>query len=164
VNLSPVQLGAPDIAHHVAAALESSGLPAEALCLEVTETALMADADESRERLAELKALGVQLAIDDFGGGYSSLMHLKDLLPVDALKIDKSFIDGVTKNGEDRAIVEAVLGLADSLGIASIAEGVEDADQAFALASLACPRAQGYHFWRPQSPETISAVLAATRA
>jgi diguanylate cyclase (GGDEF)-like protein/PAS domain S-box-containing protein len=164
VNLSPVQLSSPDIARHVSSALDASGLPPEALCLEVTETALMADADAARERLAELKALRVQLAIDDFGVGYSSLMHLKDLLPVDALKIDKSFIDGVTDNGEDRAIVEAVLGLAESLGIQSIAEGVEHAEQASALTSLACPRAQGYHFWRPQSPETISALLAATRA
>jgi diguanylate cyclase (GGDEF)-like protein/PAS domain S-box-containing protein len=161
VNLSPVQLSSPDIAGQVSSALESSGLPASALCLEVTETALMADAVAARERLAELKALGVQLAIDDFGVGYSSLMHLKDLLPVDTLKIDKSFIDGVTENGEDRAIVEAVLGLAESLGIQSVAEGVEHAEQASALSSLACPRAQGYHFWRPQAPEAISTLLAA---
>jgi len=164
VNLSPVQLGSPDITGHVSAALASSGLPASALCLEVTETALMADATVAQDRLAQLKKLGVQLAIDDFGVGYSSLMHLKDLLPVDALKIDKSFIDGLPENGEDRAIVEAVLGLAESLGVASIAEGVEHAEQASALSSLASPRAQGYHFWRPQRPETISALLSASRA
>jgi diguanylate cyclase (GGDEF)-like protein/PAS domain S-box-containing protein len=159
VNLSPIQLASPDVGKRVSSVLAEAELPAYALTLEVTETALMADADTARERLEELKALGVRLAIDDFGIGYASLLQLREMLPVDAIKVDKSFIDGITSSAEDRAIVVSVLGLARSLGIDSVAEGVEHSDQAEALRGLACPQAQGYHFWRPQQPEAITRLL-----
>jgi EAL domain-containing protein (putative c-di-GMP-specific phosphodiesterase class I) len=101
----------------------------------------------------------VRLAIDDFGVGYSSLSQLKSLLPVDTLKIDKSFIDGVTAGGEDRAIVDAVVRLAETLGLATVAEGVETTAQAEALRGLRCASAQGYLFARPEEPAEIDRLL-----
>jgi diguanylate cyclase (GGDEF)-like protein/PAS domain S-box-containing protein len=160
VNLSPRQLGSVDLLDVVSSALEDAGLEPSALCLEITETALMADMRSAMETLRSLKQLGVRLAIDDFGIGYSSLMHLKQLLPVDLLKIDKSFVDGLTEFAEDRAIVEAVINLAAALGVDAIAEGVETSEQATALRAMHCGLAQGFHFARPESPETIAELLA----
>jgi diguanylate cyclase (GGDEF)-like protein/PAS domain S-box-containing protein len=164
VNLSPRQLGTVNLVDVVSDALDQAGLPASSLCLEVTETALMADMDLALEALARLKQLGVQLAIDDFGIGYSSLKHLKQLLPVDIIKIDKSFVDGMVKREDDRAIVEAVVRLASALHVDAIAEGVEHADQAAALRLLSCTYAQGYHFARPQPAADVHALLAAQAA
>jgi diguanylate cyclase (GGDEF)-like protein/PAS domain S-box-containing protein len=164
VNLSPRQLGAVDLHDTVREALADAGLPAGNLCLEVTETALTEDMDTAVEALGRLKELGVRLAVDDFGIGYSSLKHLKQLLPVDILKIDKSFVDGLVDQPEDRAIVEAVVRLAGALDVDAIAEGVESADQADALRALSCGFAQGFHFARPSEPETVSALLDAQAA
>ncbi|MEA2430440.1 MAG: hypothetical protein QOI19_913 [Thermoleophilaceae bacterium] len=161
VNLSPRQLGSVDLLDHVSNALMAAELEPSALCLEITETALMADVRSATETLQSLKSLGVRLAIDDFGIGYSSLMHLKQLLPVDLLKIDKSFVDGLMDSGADRAIVAAVINLASALGVDAIAEGVETGDQATALRSMNCGLAQGFHFARPTSPEAIADLLAA---
>ncbi|MEA2479826.1 MAG: hypothetical protein QOJ07_1748 [Thermoleophilaceae bacterium] len=161
VNLSPRQLGATDIVDTVREALEESQLAPATLCLEVTESALMADIDTARETLAALKEIGVRLAVDDFGVGHASLKQLKALLPVDQLKIDKSFVDGVTTDVEDRAIVEAVIILAKSLGLNTVAEGVEHAEQAVALQELHCELAQGFHFSRPVTPDAIATLLAA---
>ena len=102
--------------------------------------------------LQGLKALGVRLAIDDFGVGYSSLSHLKYLLPVDVIKIDKSFVDGLLESGDSRAIITAIIQLAHALGVQAVAEGVEDAEQADALREMDCHIAQGYHFSRPLPP------------
>src|SRR3954454_1861144 len=115
VNLSPRQLGSVDLLDHVSEALDSADLDPSALCLEITETALMADVRSATDTLQRLKAIGVRLAIDDFGIGYSSLKHLKQLLPVDIIKIDKSFVDGLVLRADDRAIVEAVVRLASAL-------------------------------------------------
>jgi diguanylate cyclase (GGDEF)-like protein/PAS domain S-box-containing protein len=164
VNLSPRQLGAVDLVETVAEALAAAELPASALCLEVTETALAADMEMAIEALGRLKALGVRLAIDDFGIGYSSLKHLKQLLPVDIIKIDKAFVDGLVDGADDRAIVEAVVRLASALKVDAIAEGVEHADQAEALRSLSCGYAQGFHFARPGAPDDVRALLAAEHA
>jgi EAL domain-containing protein (putative c-di-GMP-specific phosphodiesterase class I) len=101
----------------------------------------------------------VRLAIDDFGVGYSSLSQLKALLAVDTIKIDKSFVDGVP-GGEDQAIVDAILRLADGLGLAAIAEGVETGDQVDALLGMGCRLSQGFHFARPQSPADLERPLA----
>jgi EAL domain-containing protein (putative c-di-GMP-specific phosphodiesterase class I) len=161
VNLSPRQLSAVDLVDTVAGALAAADLPPESLCLEVTETALTADMEMAIEALGRIKALGARVAIDDFGIGYSSLMHLKRLLPVDILKIDKSFVDGLVERPEDRAIVEAVVRLASSLDVEAIAEGVESADQAEALRSLSCGFAQGYHFARPGEATDVHTLLAA---
>jgi diguanylate cyclase (GGDEF)-like protein len=152
VNLSPRQLSSPNLAQVVATALHDSGIPASALCLEITESAIMEDPEAAHGVLQGLKALGVRLAIDDFGVGYSSLSHLKYLLPVDVIKIDKSFVDGLLESGDSRAIVTAIIQLAHALGVQAVAEGVETAEQAAALREMECHIAQGYHFSRPQPP------------
>ncbi|MDW5592902.1 EAL domain-containing protein [Conexibacter stalactiti] len=159
VNLSPRQLGATDLAATVRGALEGASLPPDRLCLEITESAVMADPDAAIESLHMLKRLGVKLAIDDFGVGYSSLSHLRELLPVDVLKIDRSFIDGLVLRGEDRAIVTAIVELARSLGVDAVAEGVETPEQAAVLRTMRCHVAQGFHFARPQSPGDVAQLL-----
>jgi diguanylate cyclase (GGDEF)-like protein len=150
VNLSPRQLVEPKITDDVARALRQSGLPPSALVLEITETALMLDFDASVVRLQSLKDLGVRLAMDDFGTGYSSLNRLRSL-PIDIVKIDKSFIDEVGHEGQDRALVQSIIHITHALGMTSVAEGVEKPDQYDALGELGCDAIQGYLFARPQS-------------
>jgi EAL domain-containing protein (putative c-di-GMP-specific phosphodiesterase class I) len=160
VNVSPRQLADGDFVATVRTALEASGLAPGLLCLEITESAVLADPDAATEVLEALKSLGVRLAIDDFGIGYSSLSQLKALLPVDTIKIDKSFVDGVTTDHEDGAIVDAVLRLAAGLKLSAVAEGVETAEQVDALRALGCRLAQGYHYARPQAPDDLDRMLA----
>jgi diguanylate cyclase (GGDEF)-like protein len=148
VNLSARQFDQPDLVEIVAGALRRSGLPSRALCLEITETALMENAEASRAMLDELDRLGVQLAIDDFGTGYSSLAYLKQF-PVDVLKIDRTFVDGLPDDTEDTAIVTTIIRLAESLGMVVTAEGIETSSQADTLLALGCRLGQGYHFARP---------------
>ena len=163
VNVSPRQLSSPDFADVVRDALATSGLEPHRLCLEVTETALLADVDAAHAMLARLRALGVLLAVDDFGVGHASLRHLRQLLPVDVLKIDKSFVDGLAEDREDAAIVSAVVRLAEGLGLDCVAEGVETAEQAAALSAMGCSNAQGYHFARPMRAEALRAALTPRR-
>lgn len=163
VNLSPRQLGATDLAATVRGALDGARLRPELLCLEITESAVMADPESAIESLQMLKRLGVKLAVDDFGVGYSSLSHLRELLPVDVLKIDRSFIDGVVARVEDRAIVTAIVELARSLGVAVVAEGVETSEQAEVLRAMRCHVAQGFHFARPQPPGDVARLLGVHR-
>src|SRR5439155_25642684 len=151
----------PEFVGIVAQALEETGVAPERLCLEITESAVLADADAALVMLRELKALGVRLAIDDFGVGHASLRQLRQLLPVDTLKIDKSFVDGILSDEEDSAIVEAVVRLAHSLGLEAVAEGVEHADQAQRLSGMRCQAAQGYHFARPLPAAEITRLLRA---
>jgi diguanylate cyclase (GGDEF)-like protein/PAS domain S-box-containing protein len=159
VNVSPRQLASPEFAGVVGGALATTGLHPNLLCLEITESAVMADPEAATAVLERLKAIGVRLAIDDFGVGYSSLAQLKALLPVDTIKIDKSFVDGVTADGEDQAIVDAVLRLAEGLGLAAVAEGVENAEQVEALLGMGCVLSQGFHFARPQTPGELERLL-----
>ena len=159
VNVSPRQLASPLFGDVVRAALEDSGLPPGRLCLEVTESAVVADLETASASLERLKRLGVRLAIDDFGVGYASLGQLKALPPVDVLKIDRSFVDGVLADHEDQAIVNAVIQLAASLGLQTVAEGVESGDQAMLLRDMRCGQAQGYHFARPIGPAAIAELL-----
>ena len=161
INVSPRQLGASDFAADVARTIEATGVPADRICLEITESAVLADTDGSIAMLRELKSLGVRLAIDDFGVGHASLRHLRTLLPVDTLKIDKSFVDGILSDDEDSAIVESVVRLAHALGLEAVAEGVEHREQAERLSVMLCQSAQGYHFARPQPPEEIARLLRA---
>jgi diguanylate cyclase (GGDEF)-like protein len=160
VNVSARQLGSDDLVDNVRAALEESGIAPGRLCLEITETAMMADPGAIGETLSALKALGVRLAVDDFGVGHASLRHLRALLPVDTLKIDKSFVDGITEDADDAAIVEGVVRLAHSLGLQAVAEGVETAEQVAMLRAFSCQTGQGYHFARPADPDQIAAMLA----
>jgi diguanylate cyclase (GGDEF)-like protein len=159
VNVSPRQLADPDFECHVREALAQAGLAPDRLCLEITESAVVADPDAAVETLGRLKDIGVRLALDDFGVGHSSLSQLKLLLPVDTLKIDKSFIDGLTNDPEDQAIAQAVVDLARSLGMATVAEGIETCKQATILRDLDCAIGQGFHFAHPQEPEAITRLL-----
>ncbi|MEA2331375.1 MAG: hypothetical protein QOH58_1513 [Thermoleophilaceae bacterium] len=161
VNVSPRQLASDGLVDAVTRALEGAGLEPERLCLEITESAVIVDPGASAVKLRELKELGVRLAVDDFGIGYASLANLRELLPVDALKIDKSFVDSLTASGEGRALVESVVRLAQALGLEAVAEGVETPDQAEALAGMDCSHAQGFHYARPQPPAALAQLLRA---
>lgn len=154
VNLSVRQLVDPLLVSDVAKALERSGLAVSQLHVEITESALMADLSTTTRTLGALKDLGVQIAVDDFGTGYSSFSYLRRL-PVDSLKIDKSFIDGLVSpdsasgHGPDHALVGGMCQLGHSLGLSVVAEGVEVPEQLHALRELGCDQAQGYLFARP---------------
>jgi diguanylate cyclase (GGDEF)-like protein/PAS domain S-box-containing protein len=154
VNLSVRQLTDPLLAERVGEALADSGLPADELCLEITESALMDDADLSLGALRALKALGVRLAIDDFGTGYSSLAYLRRF-PIDSVKIDRTFVSGLGSRVEDGAIVSAVLDLTRALGLSAIAEGVEKTGQRDELVRLGCGAAQGYLFSPPRPADEV---------
>jgi EAL domain-containing protein (putative c-di-GMP-specific phosphodiesterase class I) len=147
VNMSARQLQAQSMVDDVKAALEETGLAPERLLVEITESMLLDRLQETVDRLDALRDLGVRIAVDDFGTGYSSLSYL-GRLPVDVLKVDRSFTDGVDK-GDDRNLVPAILELARTLRLGTVAEGVESLGQAVRLAELGCELAQGFHFSRP---------------
>jgi diguanylate cyclase (GGDEF)-like protein/PAS domain S-box-containing protein len=148
VNLSARQLDDPHLVPAVEDALANTGLPPAALCLEVTESALMRDQQAAAEVLTSLRSLGVLLAIDDFGTGYSSLAQLRRLT-LDTLKIDRSFITGIAESRDAAAIVTSIIAMAHAVDLTVIAEGVESAEQVDLLRSLGCDQAQGYHLGRP---------------
>jgi diguanylate cyclase (GGDEF)-like protein/PAS domain S-box-containing protein len=148
VNVSVCQMLGHDIAAMVADVLRRTAVRPADLCLEMTESVLMDDVDYFGGTLARLKALGVRLAIDDFGTGYSSLSYLKRF-PVDAVKVDRAFVDGLGTDPHDSAIVAAIVAMADALGLEVTAEGVETRDQMVNLKSLRCQRAQGFYLGRP---------------
>ena len=160
VNLSARQLQDPGLVPAVENALATSHLDPACLKLEITETVVMQDAPSTLETFHALKALGVQLAIDDFGTGYSSLGYLKRF-PVDTLKIDRSFVQGVALNAQDTAIVRAVIDVAKSLNLSVTAEGIETDDQLTQLQELGCDRGQGYLFARPLAAEPLRLALSA---
>jgi len=165
VNASARQLRRPDFAATVLAALAASGVPGGALIVEITETGLItaiADAATVTGQLGTLREHGVRIAIDDFGTGYSSLAYLRQL-PVDILKMDGSFTANQVQTGaaRDRAFIRAIVELADSLDLRTVAEAVETAEQADRLAALGCHLAQGYHFARPAPADVIDALLTA---
>jgi len=160
VNLSVRELSQPDIVDRVQAILESTGARPGSMCLEITETALIDDSSAVRTTLDELRRIGVGLAIDDFGTGYSSLSYLRRF-PIDVLKIDQSFVQGIGVNRRDTAIVAAVLDLADALDIVSVAEGVETYEQLAALRELGCARAQGHFFAPAGDVADFDALVAA---
>ncbi|MGH9152957.1 MAG: putative bifunctional diguanylate cyclase/phosphodiesterase, partial [Acidimicrobiales bacterium] len=149
VNLSARQFTDPDIVPIVAEALARAAISPRSLSLEITESVLMEDVGSTAETLRALKDLGVGLSIDDFGTGYSSLSYLKRF-PVDALKIDRSFVDGLGVDPEDHAIVDAVVSLAHALGLEVVGEGVETMGQVHELRRLGCDAAQGYLIGRPE--------------
>ncbi len=161
-NLSPLQLHDPTLPGTIAAVLTETGFPADRLEIEVTESALVGDIDLARRLLNELKALGVRLALDDFGTGYASLRHLK-LLPFDKLKIDQSFVAGMLHDRESAKIVSAVIGLGHSLGLTTVAEGVETVEVAALLEELGCDIGQGWLFGRPVPGDQIDAMLTYPR-
>jgi diguanylate cyclase len=160
VNLSGRQLADPGLRDSVARALQTSGLQPSSLCLEVTESVLLASGNPPRKLFDPLKALGVQIALDDFGTGYSSLGYLKQM-PLDVLKIDRSFISNLTDSPTDQAIVQAILTMAQTLGITVIAEGVETPAQAWRLRTMGCGLAQGFLYSPAIDSELLPSILAA---
>jgi diguanylate cyclase (GGDEF)-like protein len=159
VNVSARQLVQSDIVEVVRGALERSGLPADALCLEITESAVMRDPEAAHATLTLVKELGVKVALDDFGVGFSSLAQLKEMLPLHALKVDRSFISGIADDERNSAIVAAVVMLANTLGLTAIAEGVETEAQALQARALGCDVSQGYYFTAPEPAAMIAARL-----
>ena len=157
VNVSPLQLRQEDFVDTVAAVLADTGLPGSRLTLELTETVVMQDPDAAAVAFRALRALGVRVAVDDFGTGYSSLALLRDL-PLDQLKIDRSFLRDLGRLDDD-PIVSAVVALADSLGLVAVAEGVETVQQMAELHRLGCPLAQGYLVSRPLPPDDLVRLL-----
>ena len=154
VNVSSQQFLEPGFADVVRTALEETGLPPVSLELEITESSLLRDVEVTVNTLSSLKELGVRLAIDDFGTGYSSLSYLKQF-PIDRLKIDRSFVRDIVSDPNDAAITSAVIGIARSMGVRVIAEGVETPDQLEVLASKGCDEVQGFHLSRPMSATQI---------
>jgi diguanylate cyclase (GGDEF)-like protein len=162
VNLSGLQLLDDGLDADVAVALADAGLDPSGLVLEITETVLVQDVAAAVERLENLRALGVSIAIDDFGTGYSSLRYIRRF-PADILKIAKPFVDGL-HDETDAAIVHTIIALADSLGLRTVAEGIEESEQLERLCDLGCELGQGYLFARPLTSDAATALLAGAAA
>jgi len=162
VNLSPAQLQRPDLARHVQATLVATGAHAANLTIEVTESALMADVERASQVLHELKAIGVEIALDDFGTGFSSLSWLCRL-PLDVLKIDRSFVHDVTAASQDVSVTRAIIRLAHSLKLQVLAEGVETEGQLHLLAADGCDSVQGYFFSRPLPASVFEQLVQANK-
>ncbi|MGC4864950.1 putative bifunctional diguanylate cyclase/phosphodiesterase [Micromonospora sp. DT53] len=162
VNLSARSLLDPRLPVEIADALRRHQVPPHRLVLEITETVVMSELEVIDEVLATLRSMGVQLAVDDFGTGFSSLTFLTRIA-VDELKVDRSFVIRMTDSPEAAAIVRTTVGLAHELGLRVVAEGVETAEQRMALAELGCTSAQGYHFFKPMPADKIGAVLGSLR-
>ena len=163
VNVSAAQFKGSGLVAAVLDALATSTLPPERLELEITETALLADADATLAVLHELRAKGVRIVMDDFGTGYSSLGYLRSF-PFDKIKIDRCFIRDIEANADCKAIVRAVTGLGSNLGITTTAEGVETAAQLDQLRAEGCDQVQGYLFSRPVPARDVAALLGQTLA
>lgn len=159
LNISPVQLRDPWLSHKVLAVLSRNGFPPQRLAVEITENALICDEDAACRTVESFKNQGIAVGLDDFGTGYSSLQHLR-ALPFDKIKIDRSFVQTIDDDPEAMKIVRAILGLAQTLDLPVIAEGVESAGVAVRLLELGCAEAQGFYFGKPMPGEMISAALA----
>jgi EAL domain-containing protein (putative c-di-GMP-specific phosphodiesterase class I) len=158
VNLSVRQLAAPDIAELVRDVVNRTGANPEQLCLELTESLFMEDVEYFAKTMNSLKSLGVRLSIDDFGTGYSSLSYLKRF-PVDAVKVDRSFVDGLGSDPNDSALVAGIIAMATALGLDVIAEGVETQSQLADLKRLQCRSAQGYYLARPMPADSFRGLV-----
>jgi EAL domain-containing protein (putative c-di-GMP-specific phosphodiesterase class I) len=159
VNLSPRQFADPALVASIAEVLELTGLDPAALELEITETSVMDRSEAGLQALADLRALGVRLVLDDFGTGWSSLAYLRQL-PLDTIKIDKAFVTELDETDRNVAIVQAVLSLAHGLGVSVVAEGIETPLQARRLRELGCDMGQGYAWSRPLAPDKIETILS----
>jgi PAS domain S-box-containing protein len=157
-NISPLQLKDLTLPRHIRQVAEEAGFPLECATVEITESALAEDMTAARSISADLKAMGCRIALDDFGTGYSSLYHLKSL-PFDELKVDRSFVSSMTTERESRKIVAAVVGLGQSLGLKTVAEGIETQEQTDMLVRLGCEMGQGWHYGRPAPAEQLSSAI-----
>jgi EAL domain-containing protein (putative c-di-GMP-specific phosphodiesterase class I) len=158
VNVSPTHLQEAALVDEVSEALKVTGLEAERLVLEITESAILADTERISAHLNSLKSLGVRLALDDFGTGYSSLSHLRRF-PVDVVKIDRVFIDGITADKGANALVQAIVRLGRGLNIEVVAEGIEHQSQADALLQLRCPFGQGWYLCEALPADALASFL-----
>lgn len=158
INLSPRQIADPDLVHRTAALIEEYRLDADALRLEITETAIIEHGDAAGRMLQQLRTLGVQICIDDFGTGYSSLSYLHRF-PIATIKIDRSFVSQIHRSHENTEIVRSIISLARSLGMAVIAEGTETEEQLIRLRSMSCAYGQGWLFARALEPAEATAIL-----
>ena len=158
VNLSARQCSQTDLVQKVAGILQHSDLAPNHLKLELTESMIVEDAKSTSAMLSELRALGVQVQIDDFGTGYSSLGYLQRL-PIDTLKIDRTFVSRIGNNGSGAEIVQTIMALAHDLGMKVVAEGIETDEQLSSLKSMDCEFGQGYLFTRPVDSQAIQALL-----
>ncbi|MFZ5580844.1 MAG: putative bifunctional diguanylate cyclase/phosphodiesterase [Pseudomonadota bacterium] len=158
VNVSPLQLQHPDFVTQVTSALHETGLPAESLEIEITESALLRDPERAMAALVELRRLGIQVALDDFGTGYSSLSYLKRF-PFDRLKIDRTFVRDILSDPGDLAIVRAIIAMGHSLGLHVVAEGVEQMEQRMRLEALGCDLLQGYLIGRPAPAAQVETMF-----
>jgi EAL domain-containing protein (putative c-di-GMP-specific phosphodiesterase class I) len=159
INVSARQFHQPDFVTHIGERINHHGIDPTLLKLELTESLLLADIEDTIAKMRALKELGVRLSLDDFGTGYSSLQYLKRL-PLEQLKIDKSFVKDIETDSDDRAIVSTIIAMAKNLKVEVIAEGVETEAQKQFLAERGCNRFQGFLFGKPQSPEQLMASLA----
>jgi EAL domain-containing protein (putative c-di-GMP-specific phosphodiesterase class I) len=160
VNVSGRQLDHDGVIDDVRDALQTSGLPASSLIIEVTETALMHNVDATARRLHSIKQLGVRIAVDDFGTGYSSLAYLRQF-PVDCLKIDRMFTSAITTSPESKALIGTLVQLGRDLGLSTLAEGVETTDEMDLLRDANVNQAQGFLMARPLDPEALETQLLA---
>ena len=159
INISPVQLKDPWLAEKILAEASRMSFPPHRLALEITENALIVDADNARRTIESLKNQGMRVALDDFGTGYSSLQHLR-MLPFDKIKIDRSFVQAMVADPEALKIVRAITSLAHSLELPVVAEGIESDETAARLRALGCDEGQGFYFGAPMSGAMVSAGLA----
>jgi diguanylate cyclase (GGDEF)-like protein/PAS domain S-box-containing protein len=158
INVSSLQFARPDFYDTVAAALTNSGLPPQCLELELTESMIMRDVEEAVRRMWQVRRLGVSMSIDDFGTGYSSLSYLRRL-PVDSLKIDRSFVAEVTSSGSSLPLIQTIIVLAHNMGLMVVAEGVETREQLNVLRSLGCDKVQGHLFGEPMPVAAVDNLL-----
>jgi EAL domain-containing protein (putative c-di-GMP-specific phosphodiesterase class I) len=158
VNLSVRQVQQADLAYEVDQVLKAASIDPASLTLEVTETVLMEDTEVTVDQLARLRSLGVKVAIDDFGTGYSSLGYLRRF-PIDVLKIDRSFINGVGQSAQETALTTAIIALAETLGLETVAEGIERTDQLEDLKRMNCLLGQGFLFSPALAPTPLLAFL-----
>jgi EAL domain-containing protein (putative c-di-GMP-specific phosphodiesterase class I) len=162
VNLSAIQVARDNIASVVESALKQSGLTGERLSLELTESSIVQDPRRATRVFDALKSLDATVAMDDFGTGYSSLAYLQRL-PIDVLKIDRSFVSGMMVDPDSVAIVRAVLSLAEALGMSTTAEGIETVELATTLATLGCASGQGFYFAKPLEADEALAYWKSRR-
>jgi diguanylate cyclase (GGDEF)-like protein/PAS domain S-box-containing protein len=155
VNVSPTQLGQASFVEDVKDAALSAGLPLHCLSVELLEASVMVDPERAVRVLSDLREMGVRISLDDFGKGATSLSYFRSL-PLDVVKLDRAFVDGLESGVEDRAIVAAVVSLADEMGLSVVAEGIETEDQLAEVRKLGCGYAQGFFFARPERPEVLS--------
>jgi EAL domain-containing protein (putative c-di-GMP-specific phosphodiesterase class I) len=162
INVSPLQFMRMDFSRQVRQAVMETGIAADSLEIEMTETTVMRNLEDLARQMRELSDLGVHFSVDDFGTGYSSLQHLHEL-PIERLKIDRSFVERLCEPNGTSALVQAILSLAHSLGLEVVAEGVEKEEQAEALAGMKCDVMQGYYFASPQPAARIPELIRLVR-